>query len=133
MVAKTETTPNKATDRREEGQRRYQTGKHLEAFLLLLLQQKPDHGGALLTRLQEFLPEQWTIDSGRVYRLLRELEGEGALTSEWVTEDSGAPIRVYYMTPRGRLKLADWKDDIQLRRDSMNRFLTLWEELVGKG
>ncbi|MBX5466776.1 MAG: PadR family transcriptional regulator [Firmicutes bacterium] len=116
---------------REGGQRRYQTGKHLEAFLLLLLQQRPDHGGALLSRLEALLPEQWTIDSGRVYRLLRELEAEGALTSEWVAEASGAPIRVYYMTPLGRMRLADWKEDIALRRDSMNRFLALWEELFG--
>lgn len=81
------------------------------------------------------LPEQWTIDSGRVYRMLRDLEGEGVLTSERITEEAGASIRVYYMTPNmtpiGRIRLAEWKEDVTVRRDSMNRFLTLWEEVAG--
>lgn len=110
--------------------RRYQTGKHLEAFLLLLIKQRPDHGGALIARLAETLPDDWTIDGGRVYRMLRDLEAEGALVSQWVTEDSGAPIRIYRITPTGDERLLSWKDEITVRRNSLNTFLALWDQVA---
>ncbi|MCY0878878.1 MAG: PadR family transcriptional regulator [Firmicutes bacterium] len=105
----------------------YQTGKHLAAFLLLLIQQAPDHGGSLIARLAEVLPDGWIIDSGRVYRILRELEDKGYLTSQWVTEGNGAPIRTYRITPAGVGRLAEFAEEIRLRRDSLNRFLAVWE------
>ena len=110
--------------------RKYQTGKHLEAFLLLLIKEKPDHGGALMTRLTKFLPGAWTIDDGRLYRMLRELESSGQVTSHWLSEESGAPIRSYSITLMGESRLTDWADEIRLRRSSLNAFLTLWETLT---
>jgi PadR family transcriptional regulator PadR len=114
-------------------ERRYQTGKHLEAFLLLLLCERPDHGGQLLDRLATFLPPAWSVDSGRVYRILRDLEGEGALASHWVFEGSGAPVRVYELTDVGRKRLDAWQEEIRLRRASFDRFLAKWSELRGDG
>ncbi|MCY0899816.1 MAG: PadR family transcriptional regulator [Firmicutes bacterium] len=105
----------------------YQTGKHLAAFLLLLIHEMPDHGGSLIARLAEVLPEGWIIDSGRVYRILRELEEKGYVKSEWVTEGSGAPVRTYRITSQGVGRLAEFADEIRLRRDSLNRFLAVWE------
>lgn len=120
-VAQTRGTP------RAEQPRRYQTGKHLEAFLLLLVRERPDHGGSLMARLQAMLPDRWTIDSGRLYRTLRDLEASGILSSAWETEDTGAPIRVYRITPMGLLRLEQWKDEMAVRRDSLNAFLSRCE------
>ncbi len=110
---------------------KYQTGKHLEAFILLFLCKSPAHGGSILQWLHEALPEAWTIDSGRVYRVLRELEESGALNSQWVTEDSGAPLREYTVTEAGRQQLGMWRDEISVRRDSLSRFLTWYEAWLG--
>jgi PadR family transcriptional regulator PadR len=119
--------PKRRGDVRPE--RTYQTGKHLEAFLLLLLAEEPNHGGALLTRLHALLPSQWSIDDGQVYRLLRALESHGAVTSTWEPQANGAPRRVYRLTSAGFERLAEWKDDIQLRRASLNVFLRRWRAL----
>lgn len=116
-----------------QGSRRYQTGKHLEAFLTLLIWEQPSHGGALMQRLQILLPDRWTIDSGRVYRTLRELESRGTLTSSWVTEESGAPVRIYHLTAIGEQQLEEWKDEIQVRRDSLDRFLERYRECHSRG
>lgn len=104
----------------------YQTGKHLEAFILIVIAQQPVHGGSVISQLQSLLPAQWTVDDGQVYRLLRRLESEGAVVSSWVTEDAGAPVRVYQLTHQGRLLLDDWKEDITLRVQSLQTFLDLW-------
>jgi DNA-binding PadR family transcriptional regulator len=110
---------------------KYQTGKHLEAFILLYLSQSSAHGGSVLQWLHEALPNVWTIDSGRVYRVLRELEESGALESHWVTEDIGAPLREYTLTDFGKHQLALWRDEISVRRDSLSRFLSWYEAWLG--
>lgn len=108
--------------------RRYQTGKHLEAFILLFIYQQPMHGGAILKRLQDELPPVWIIDSGGVYRLLRDLENQGAVSSSWITEDQGAPKRFYRIPDEGIERLKQWAAELRVRRNSMDLFLTWWEE-----
>lgn len=110
--------------------RTYQTGKHLEAFLLLLIGQKPDHGGALMDRLTDLIPPAWTVDPGRVYRILRGMEQEGLVTSQWIAEESGAPVRLYELTAEGHRRLREWKEDILIRRQSFDAFLTLYETVM---
>ena len=102
---------------------RYQTGKHLEAFVLLYLARQAGHGGAVLQWLKEFLPGDWVIDGGRVYRTLRELEEVGALSSHWRTESQPTPVRVYTITPEGRTRLQSWHEEITTRMASLTRFL----------
>jgi DNA-binding PadR family transcriptional regulator len=109
--------------------RNYQTGKHLEAFILLLIAKEPAHGGAVIARLKDFLPNRWTVDDGQVYRLLRSLEAEGALQSHWQTDLGGPAVRVYHLTPSGQRRLHEWKDDIALRVESLSRFLDLWSQI----
>lgn len=111
------------------GGRRYQTGKHLESFCLLLLLEEPGHGGMLLKRLQEMLPDGWCIDGGGVYRLLRDLERDGSLRSTWSTDDGGAPKRLYEVTPAGQERLRSGAEEIALRRDTLSLFLNRWQAL----
>ncbi|MCY0910034.1 MAG: PadR family transcriptional regulator [Sulfobacillus thermotolerans] len=109
------------------GSRRYQTGKHLEAFILLFIYRRPLHGGAILKHLQDTLPPEWIVDSGGVYRLLRELEATEIVCSTWHTEDMGAPKRYYQLTPQGILRLQEWVQDIKMRRESLTLFLEKWD------
>lgn len=106
--------------------RSYQTGKHLEAFILLVISRETLHGGAVINRLKALLPTDWIVDDGHVYRLLRTLEANGALESTWITEVAGAPVRVYRITGTGRIRLNHWKEDIELRVRSLQTFLHLW-------
>ncbi len=52
------------------------------------------------------------IEEGTLYPLLRRLEGQGLLASEWRIED-GPPRRYYWLSPDGKAALtrlaADWR------------------------
>ena len=75
----------------------------------LLLLREPGYGYGLLEQLRERgLP----VDANTLYPLLRRLEGQGMLTSEWDTGEA-RPRKFYRTSPDGtRLAhalLEDWK------------------------
>ena len=61
----------------------------MEPALLLLLRERPTHGYDLLERLPEVTGDQ-PVEMGNLYRLLRGLEDEGIVTSEWDSSSPGA-------------------------------------------
>ena len=71
-----------------------------EPALLLLLRERPAHGYDLLERLPELTGEA-RIEMGNLYRLLRALEEEGLVSSEWDASSSGPAKRRYAITPAG--------------------------------
>lgn len=107
--------------------------RHLPAFLLLLLLDDEAHGGTLWSKLKSLLPDQWNIDSGAVYRTLRDLEERGAVSSQWMTEESGPPKRVYAITQKGLEELYEWRKDILMRKQSLDIFLSRFDEHVRSG
>ena len=62
------------------------------------------------------------IEEGTLYPLLRRLESQGLLTSEWRT-DQGAPRRYYVLSPAGRSLLAKLTVTWQSLNESMERLL----------
>jgi len=107
--------------------------RHLPAFLLLLLLDGEAHGGTLWSKLKSLLPDQWNIDSGAVYRTLRDLEERGSVSSQWMTEESGPPKRIYAITQKGLEELYEWRKDILLRKQSLEIFLSRFDEHVRSG
>ena len=61
-----------------------------EPAILLLLREGPKHGYQLLERLPELSAGDGHIDLGNLYRLLRALEAEGLVSSQWQAR-SGPP------------------------------------------
>ncbi|HSW41889.1 MAG TPA: PadR family transcriptional regulator [Patescibacteria group bacterium] len=97
------------------GQQELRRGTVVLACLLLLRQ--PGYGYGLLDGLREL---GFNVDANTLYPLLRRLEGQGMLASQWNTEDA-RPRKVYRTSPDGeRLAaalLADWKRvDASIRR-----------------
>lgn len=62
------------------------------------------------------------IEEGTLYPLLRRLETQGVLTSEWRT-DEGAPRRYYVLSAAGRRLLAQLTQTWQTLNESMERLL----------
>ncbi len=110
-----------------DSKQKRQTGKHLPAFLLLFIAKRPAHGGALMSELGELLPD-WIIDSGGVYRVLRDMEEHNLLHSTWDTPDGGAPRRVYILTEDGRRELDNWREDILARKRGLDLFVDMYDE-----
>ena len=61
------------------------------------------YGYSLLKRLSDFGLE---VDQGTLYPLLRRLESQGLLQSDWRLADDTRPRRYYVLSPQGRAVLA---------------------------
>ncbi|MFG2041812.1 PadR family transcriptional regulator [Dactylosporangium sp. NPDC048998] len=79
----------------------------------LLILERPNYGYALLDQLER---SGFAVDANTLYPLLRRLEKQGLLTSDWNTEES-RPRKFYRTSDQGKA-LAD-----ALRRD--------WDALDG--
>lgn len=75
----------------------------------LLLLREPGYGYALLEELRE---QGFSVDASTLYPLLRRLEGQNLLVSEWNTQEA-RPRKFYRISPDGerlaRALLADWE------------------------
>ncbi len=98
-----------------------------EPALLLLLRERPAHGYDLLERLPELTGEA-RVEMGNLYRLLRGLEEEGLVTSEWDDSSAGPAKRRYAITPAGEQLLDRWAEALRRSQLRTDRFLARYEE-----
>jgi len=97
------------------------------ALLLLLLREGPTHGYELADSLGRLAPED-QVDYGNLYRLLRGLEYEGVVRSEWQDDLPGRSKRTYELTPKGRNLLDAWAEALRRARDVIVSFLSLYDQ-----
>lgn len=102
----------------------------MEPALLLLLAERPMHGYELLELLPDVVREERRVDLGNLYRLLRSLEDEGVVDSEWDERLPGPAKRVYRLTDSGRELLARWVDALGGAREVITAFIDRYQ---GKG
>jgi PadR family transcriptional regulator, regulatory protein PadR len=98
-----------------------------EPGLLLLLRDRPAHGYELVDGLSELLPGE-RVDLANLYRVLRGLEEDGLVRSEWSAEEPGPAKRTYELTDAGRRVLDDWATALGRARDRIDAFLTRYAD-----
>ena len=101
--------------------------RFVEPSLLLLLRERPLHGYELLERISE-LGVEGRVDIGNLYRLLRALEEEGLVSSEWSAELPGPAKRTYELTAEGRKLLDRWAEALGRAQETIGTFLERYEE-----
>ena len=101
--------------------------RFVEPSLLLLLRERPMHGYELLERVPELAGEDG-VDVGNLYRLLRALEEEGIVRSEWNAELPGPAKRTYELTEDGLRLLDRWADALRETQERISGFLQRYEE-----
>lgn len=98
-------------------------GDLLAAGILASLRRWNAHGYRLGRELvQAGLP---MLDSGTLYRTLRELERAGLVSSFWDTSSSGPARRMYSLTKTGDVFLSAWIDTLQ-------RFQSVFQDAAGE-
>jgi len=105
--------------------------RFVEPSILLLLREGPKHGYELLDRIPELGAEEGRIDLGNLYRVLRALEEEGLVTSEWRADLPGPTKRVYRLTDAGEALLDRWALALREARGVLDGFLRRYEETKG--
>jgi poly-beta-hydroxybutyrate-responsive repressor len=101
--------------------------RFVEPSLLLLLRERPLHGYELLERIPE-LGVEGRVDIGNLYRLLRALEQEGLVRSEWSADLPGPAKRTYELTEEGRRLLDRWAEALRRAQGTIATFLERYEE-----
>src|SRR5919201_3291012 len=99
-----------------------------EPTLLLLLRERPMHGYELLERLPELTGEEARVDVGNLYRVLRALEEEGIVSSEWSADLPGPAKRTYELTAVGRRLLDRWAEALREAQGVITGFLERYDE-----
>ncbi len=93
-----------------------------EPMLLLLLRERPTHGYELLEQL-ESLANGEHVDVGNLYRVLRALEEDGLVESEWNADLPGPAKRTYRITDEGLRLLDEWAGALERARARLDVFL----------
>ena len=86
------------------------------------------HGYELLERLPEVAGEDIRVDAGNLYRVLRSLEEEGIVESEWSASLPGPAKRTYELTADGRRLLDLWAESLRDAQEVIASFLRRYEE-----
>ncbi len=92
-----------------------------EPALLLLLHERPAHGYELLAEIGDLTRER-RVDMGNLYRVLRALEEDGIVRSEWADGK-----RTYDLTAPGRALLDQWAQSLREAQDVIAAFLTRYD------
>lgn len=114
-----------------DDQERWHVASRVERFtepvLLLSLRDGPAHGYELADRLGAWLPDD-QIDLGNLYRLLRAMEHEGLVESEWRRDLPGRSKRTYSLAPEGTRLLEAWATSLQQTEEVLASFRTHYQE-----
>jgi PadR family transcriptional regulator len=97
------------------------------AAILLLLRERPAHGYDLLDRLPAVTGED-RVDVGNLYRVLRALEEQGLVASEWDETLAGPAKRTYELSAAGSAALDRWAAALAQTRTHIDLFLQRYEE-----
>jgi poly-beta-hydroxybutyrate-responsive repressor len=97
-----------------------------EPALLLLLRERPAHGYELLEELPSLVGGE-RIDMGNLYRVLRGLEEEGFVRSEWEAGAPGPAKRTYELTDDGRRLLDLWAGALRDNQMLIAAFLARYD------
>ncbi|PYZ92632.1 poly-beta-hydroxybutyrate-responsive repressor [Salipaludibacillus keqinensis] len=92
--------------------------------LLLLLKDWNAHGYELMQKLTMFGFEY--VDQGNFYRILRQLEKDELVVSEWDTSTSGPAKRIYSITSAGEQYLDLWANSLGQYQKMLDQFFNMY-------
>ena len=104
--------------------------RYIEPAILLLLSEGSTYGYDLASSLSELLSVNDMVDQGNLYRLLRGLEAEGLVKSEWADSAPGPTKRVYALTEEGKQLLDGWVEALRGTYATIGRFLDRYDQNV---
>lgn len=106
--------------------KKIQAYRHAPAFILLFLAREDLYGAALFGVMQREMPF-CHADKAVIYRVLQDLQKEGAVKSYWETDTSGPARKWYRITEKGLHILAEFRDDIEFRKKNFEFFLDSYQ------
>jgi len=100
----------------------------LRPALLFLLSRENAHGYSLIAGMGEFKFNTKSIDPSLVYRILREMENDGLISSQIGKESLGPKRKIYKLLPEGKTYLAELIAGLRRRRDEIDILLQTYDQ-----
>ncbi len=100
----------------------------LRTCLLLLIAERPSHGYDLTERLNAL--GFGHVQSGRLYRVLREMEREDLIDSSWESSEAGPPRRTYELSLKGARSLRSSAGTLRRTGRVVGSFLDRYDEII---
>ncbi len=99
-------------------------GRWLEGYILLILSKGPSYGYDITRSMEEYEIEFAGIGQmGTLYRILRQMEESGLVSSMWDTAGRGAPRRVYSITALGEEYLESYVNELEKLKGRIEDFI----------
>ena len=102
-------------------------------LVLHVLTRGASHGYAIARAVEAESDSALRMGEGTLYPVLRTLEADGLLTSDWETVESGPARKVYRITSRGRVELQRRLRDWRSRVSALGRVLGVGPRTGRKG
>lgn len=100
----------------------------LVPVILLHLREFNAYGYELMEKLTSFGID--SLDRGNFYRILRQLEKDELVTSEWNTDENGPAKRVYAITEEGQQYLDLWAGSFDEYQKLITNFFKLYNPFL---
>jgi PadR family transcriptional regulator PadR len=104
----------------------------LEVAILASLAESTAHGYNLVDQIEALTGNLVCIDPGSMYRLLRDLEEQGLVSSSWQVPESGPSRRVYQINEQGLEALEFMAGSLSQRAAAMQRLADLATQALAK-
>jgi DNA-binding PadR family transcriptional regulator len=112
-----------------EGRRgRGTTGSWIQLLILRVLYEKPLHGYSLKEKLNELLSGRRPLKSGSIYTILRRMEKNGYLSSDWDRESSRLDRRVYTLTKKGLERLQHGRNMVNAQKNVIDEMIRFYQK-----
>lgn len=113
----------KSEEKPEKGPKVAPSGDMLTAHLLAMLNGWSAYGYELAQRLEE--AGLGNYNKGSIYRILRQMEDSGLVSSTWDTSKDGPARRIYDLTDTGSMFLKNWMIMADMHRNFIASMLEM--------
>lgn len=104
----------------------FRFGRGAATFVLLIVAQGPSYGYEIRRSLEEFGYERVNSDPGALYRLLRDMESDGSIVSQWDVAGTGPARRYYSLSEQGQGDLKRGAERMEIVRRRAEQFLAAY-------
>lgn len=119
---------NHSKDSSNKSEPTFQAPKNfIVPFILLSLRDINCHGYKILQQLMDFGFS--TIDQGNLYRMLRQLEKDDIVKSEWDTSEAGPARRIYSLTEAGENYLNTCVYSLEHYQSMLDQFFSVYTNM----
>lgn len=98
----------------------------MKFLLLRAIYEKPSYGYEIIKKIKKITDNRHQIKSGTAYTILRRMEEQKLLKSDWKKNEQGPNKRIYKVTSAGEEQLKNWLEVIIERKKMIDKMVDFY-------